>query len=249
MQNEKRVTTGRSVSANKMEKRKDRDNRNPGSPASHSNRKCVGLSTQCVTPTGNLFSIVYGWFWIVVNRVILSLLLIGNSCCEYGEMADSWHYKLLGMEFGPVPYDGLVQLAQSSSIGPRDEVREGEGGEWMPASSIVGLFPTSQEHTGESSATVVEQPGAVPSIRPLAPISTPSANDGVLFFWQSFGQEFGPVSLDEFQEMILGEQLSTSDQRPDTHRSGRRLVAARNAERLVGGVSVGSCCVFGTVGR
>ena len=69
-------------------------------------------------------------------------------------MADSWHYKLLGIEFGPVPFDALIQLAQSSSIGPTDEVREGEAGEWVSASSIVGLFSTPQSKPQEPSPAV-----------------------------------------------------------------------------------------------
>ncbi|MBT4866796.1 MAG: DUF4339 domain-containing protein, partial [Planctomycetaceae bacterium] len=127
-------------------------------------------------------------------------------------MADSWHYKLFGIEFGPVPFDALIQLAQSSSIGPNDEVREGEAGEWVPASSIAGLFSAPQSNPQKSSPAVTASSSEGSSARPLLPVSTPSADGSVLFFWQSFGQEFGPVPLDEFREMIQREQLSAGDQ-------------------------------------
>jgi hypothetical protein len=127
-------------------------------------------------------------------------------------MADSWHYKLLGIEFGPVPFDALIQLAQSSSIGPTDEVREGEAGEWVSASSIVGLFSTPQSKPQEPSPAVADSSSEGSSAQPLMPVSTPSADGSMLFFWQSFGQEFGPVPQGEFRKMIEREQLSAGDQ-------------------------------------
>ena len=43
------------------------------------------------------------------------------------------------------------------------------------------------------------------------PNSTPTATDDASFYWQSFGQEFGPVQLEDFKEMIEREQLSADD--------------------------------------
>jgi hypothetical protein len=148
----------------------------------------------------------------IVSRVSSSLLQFESSCRGLSKMADSWRYKLLGVENGPVSFEALFQLAHSSVIGPDDEVREGEAGEWMPAGSIVGLFSTPQATTGDSNAAVADSSATGSSSRPLAPISKPSADGSVLFYWQSFGQEFGPVPLDDFTEMIQREQLSAGDQ-------------------------------------
>lgn len=65
---------------------------------------------------------------------------------------DRWSYQLCGAEFGPVPYESLVDLAQGGHLGPEDLVR-GPKGNWKPAGDIVGLIP---EDVAESA--VIELP-------------------------------------------------------------------------------------------
>ena len=60
-------------------------------------------------------------------------------------MPDRWYYKILGEEFGPVPFDGLAGLVRAHNVSPNDEVRDGAEGPWVPANSIVGLFAEPEE--------------------------------------------------------------------------------------------------------
>ena len=60
-------------------------------------------------------------------------------------MPDQWYYKILGEEFGPVPFESLAELARTNDLSPTDEVRDGAGGNWVPFDSIAGLLGEPEE--------------------------------------------------------------------------------------------------------
>ena len=60
-------------------------------------------------------------------------------------MAAGWHYRLLGIEFGPVPFESLGTLAAAGDLAHDSEIRQGLDGEWVRASSIAGLFPAASD--------------------------------------------------------------------------------------------------------
>jgi GYF domain 2 len=60
-------------------------------------------------------------------------------------MAHSWYYRSREQVSGPLDFAELTQLAASGAIQPSEEVRSGDQGEWMPAGSIVGLFPEPED--------------------------------------------------------------------------------------------------------
>ena len=60
-------------------------------------------------------------------------------------MPHSWFYRSSGNISGPIDFDGLTQLAVSGTLRPNDELRRDDQGDWVPAGSVVGLFPETQE--------------------------------------------------------------------------------------------------------
>jgi hypothetical protein len=60
-------------------------------------------------------------------------------------MAHSWYYRSRGQLSGPIDFAELAQLAAGGALQPGDELRQGEHGDWVPAASVVGLFPEPEE--------------------------------------------------------------------------------------------------------
>jgi hypothetical protein len=86
-------------------------------------------------------------------------------------MANDWHYTLNGQQAGaPIPAVQLKQLAVSGQLKPTDLVWQDGMTDWVPASSIKGLF-SSAKSIGDSS--VVPPPGgekATPAKKPDKPV-------------------------------------------------------------------------------
>lgn len=78
-------------------------------------------------------------------------------------MNDQWYLQHKGRKYGPVPTALLKQLAVVGKVQPQDKVKVYEKNgkhDWVPASSVLGLFPSSQGPTatsGKSSAGVSER--------------------------------------------------------------------------------------------
>jgi len=51
-----------------------------------------------------------------------------------------WFYRVLGKEFGPVPFADLQRRTQDRQIGPDNEVRLGSSGRWLLAERVPHLF-------------------------------------------------------------------------------------------------------------
>lgn len=55
-------------------------------------------------------------------------------------MSEAWRYQLAGHEHGPVQFSALVALARSGQLQRNDLVQGPEGGDWICADLIEGLF-------------------------------------------------------------------------------------------------------------
>ncbi len=54
-------------------------------------------------------------------------------------MSDDWYAKIDGQEFGPMPLDELIGRLRGEQLSLADSVREGAGGQWVPAVSVAAL--------------------------------------------------------------------------------------------------------------
>ena len=65
---------------------------------------------------------------------------------------DSWYYKQLDEECGPVSFEELFAMAHQRKLTPQMDIKNGESGNWFPAQDIDGLFEAeSGEHSPASS--------------------------------------------------------------------------------------------------
>lgn len=51
-----------------------------------------------------------------------------------------WYYEFMGEVLGPMKFEDLRLLAEQGSLRPENQVREGAGGVWKPASAVPELF-------------------------------------------------------------------------------------------------------------
>ncbi|HVW03179.1 MAG TPA: DUF4339 domain-containing protein, partial [Planctomycetaceae bacterium] len=89
-------------------------------------------------------------------------------------MSQEWYCTIIGVEFGPVTWDDVVQMAADGQLSPDDTIRQGTTGDWQPAKEISGLFDQAEarleEFTDLSELLVVSESAASrPKARPRAP--------------------------------------------------------------------------------
>jgi len=59
-----------------------------------------------------------------------------------------WYYRSSGQMLGPVTTNELMRLASGGRIRPTDEVCAEMGNQWLPASTIPGLFDEGEDELG-----------------------------------------------------------------------------------------------------
>jgi hypothetical protein len=55
-----------------------------------------------------------------------------------------WYCKVLGHEIGPSTFEEVHAMIASGQLSRTDQLRHGRRGDWVPADSIVGLFPEEE---------------------------------------------------------------------------------------------------------
>ncbi|MFK7777573.1 MAG: DUF4339 domain-containing protein [Gimesia sp.] len=65
---------------------------------------------------------------------------------------DSWYYKRLDEECGPVSFEELFAMAHQGKITPQMKIKNGESGNWFPADDIDGLFNAESNEPSSSSS-------------------------------------------------------------------------------------------------
>lgn len=123
---------------------------------------------------------------------------------------DNWYYKLFGDEFGPVTFDALVDLAKAETLAPDDEVRFGENGPWRRAGSMGQLMahmPAGAHMPSVSSS------GSMPAIQSKnSGASSQKSDEPSGWYYQSFGEQFGPMSFDDLVVLAKNQTLSADDE-------------------------------------
>jgi WD40 repeat protein len=89
-------------------------------------------------------------------------------------MANEWHYSKNGKRFGPVSGQQLKELAAKGELGPSDLVWKEGMAQWVPASKIKGLLPSSSAVTNKPSpATPAALAKAGTATQPAKTADTP----------------------------------------------------------------------------
>jgi hypothetical protein len=162
---------------------------------------------------------------------------IANVNFEVAPAAESrgvWYFQSLGQDFGPVPFGELLEMAKRKDITPEDSVRKGDGGQWVPAGLIDGLFPDEFENATADDledlfSVSMERPSSV--ARNPAPSKHSKASEPVAFestsqyqaksapviaqmpvpvLWYCYvnDQEVGPVALTDLQDYAATGQIT-----------------------------------------
>lgn len=136
--------------------------------------------------------------------------------------SNQWYVEMsAGITLGPMPFDAVVELAETSAIMRDDRVREESSKEWKSAHEVPGLFDDggsadlSSGVVSLSGFEVADTPAdatAQQSASSEEPTRKPEATDGV-------------VRLGEFR-VLLGESETTTDNDDDDPASALLRAAA-----------------------
>ena len=140
-------------------------------------------------------------------------------------MSNSWFYGSAGNENGPVSFDELFELARSGVLQPSNSLRNGQNSDWVPADSIVGLFPAS-----EATAVATSDPEEITSLddldfqivsdKAIKPKPTDNSNQIKLpatepsnteWFYRSGSIELGPLEFEEIAELAKSGTVGRDD--------------------------------------
>jgi hypothetical protein len=121
-------------------------------------------------------------------------------------MATDWYVRVGEVERGPVSSEALKHLALEGRVTPDTPIRKGDSGNWVPASRVKGLFPSSA-----ASVTAHPMPAAAPPPVPKAqPIPMPqvaASMPGVDESQPPHATEAPPPGrppMDSYQKVLLG---------------------------------------------
>ncbi len=133
---------------------------------------------------------------------------------------DNWYYRMLGAEFGPVTLNELIELAKSETLSRDDEVRFGTNGAWRRAGSMGQLM--AHMASGAHLEAVARTAGSSLVQEQSDARSTRTTNSAISFqirvpekagwYYKVFGDEFGPISIDELIEVARSHTLSSNDE-------------------------------------
>jgi len=124
-----------------------------------------------------------------------------------------WFYRMLGEEFGPVSRNVLDSLIADGQIGGDDDIRAGATGSWMPARQLSAR-PSSGNgpSNGSGSDAMMLSLESLSDVGVAAVEHGNSATSNDEWFYQSFSQEWGPISFDELLQHASQGDLSPDDQ-------------------------------------
>ncbi|MBI1346036.1 hypothetical protein GC163_07080 [bacterium] len=109
-------------------------------------------------------------------------------------MEPLWYYRLFDTEFGPIDTPTLMDLHECGTLSDTDEVRAADSPQWIAYQKAMSPAVES------SRATAVAAP------------SNHSPDDELSWYYQTLGQELGPVSFNELRQLAEQGSLSADDE-------------------------------------
>jgi hypothetical protein len=138
--------------------------------------------------------------------IVVLFLRIFQLRVEMSKPSNQWYVEMsAGITLGPMPFDTVVELAETSAIMRDDRVREESSKEWKSAHQVSGLF--SDEGSLSSDSGVVSLSGF--EVAKPADESTTGKPLKSEEFTPAPAVTDGVVRLDGF-EVLLGESETTS---------------------------------------
>lgn len=139
-------------------------------------------------------------------------------------MAEQWYYQAFGQDFGPLSLDELARMLHEGELSDDDLVRQGTRGAWSAAAGSKILteratalaIETAEVATDIDSFMLMdEKPESKPEIESFGGdrIESPAPAVEVrgVWYFQSLGQEFGPVPFSELLEMAGRGEVGPDD--------------------------------------
>ncbi len=125
--------------------------------------------------------------------------------------SNQWYVEMsAGITLGPMPFDDVVELAETSAIMRDDRVREESSKGWKSARDVAGLFRDGENLDSDTRA--VSLPDCEVAETPIENTEDSSTVDEKLDGRTEHSD--GVVRLDEFQ-VLLGESATTADHADD----------------------------------
>jgi hypothetical protein len=141
-------------------------------------------------------------------------------------MAEQWYYQAFGQDFGPLSLDELARMLHEGELADDDLVREGNRGAWSAAAGAkvlterattlaletaevatdIDSFMLMDEKQDSNSEIVAFEASDAPQ-----PVPAPAVENRGTWYFQSLGQEFGPVPFSELLEMAGRGEVSPDD--------------------------------------
>ncbi len=94
------------------------------------------------------------------------------------EDADStgpWYCQILGEEFGPLSFDQLKAMAESTQLSADDRIRSAEDEEWIPAATLADLWTEHDSlHDSMLATSIAPALAAEPTTREPLPTKAPA---------------------------------------------------------------------------
>ena len=154
------------------------------------------------------------------------------------ETMKRWFYKLLGEEFGPVPFDELSEMRSSGTLSDSDEVREDGSEDWLNLADVLSQASDSVatandasdtdlpdidlfqfESASETSARTADSSASELSIddfqianeEPIPDQQRNSPPPEKEYYVDSLGQVLGPMPIEELRSMASSGALTEGD--------------------------------------
>lgn len=109
-----------------------------------------------------------------------------------------WYCRILGQVLGPMMFDELQHMAESSSLNVDDEVRFGESGPWQRAQLTRGL---------KFAAVLTTK--APTKLSTHAPFGEAARRKE--WYYEILGQQLGPISFEELAKAVADGSLQLED--------------------------------------
>ena len=130
---------------------------------------------------------------------------------------DDWYCRSLGQEIGPLSFDELLAMVNNGEIAGDDSIRQGQRGQWERANEIAGLFSADAPKLVAPTVGMLapnrtsSKPPPVAAAKKPAPLIKPAALPAEAWFYQVFGQQFGPIEMTELAAMVASGEIGDGD--------------------------------------
>lgn len=142
-------------------------------------------------------------------------------------MSQSWYYRTLGIQCGPISRDALMEMVRCGRLGEGTEVRSGDSTIWMRAGDLIAHERPEASADDLESMLALDEPASqgpsdLPNIDDITfgtseiPESARQPQSRPRWICRVRGRQLGPVEFDVMAELARAGVLSKTDRvRPE----------------------------------